>query len=176
MNSLNVLSIDPASRCGWAWSDGIRRHSGTWDLGKLRGFSLRQFILGTVDRLPTDVIAFELAGFGSHNPATQALHNELAGVIKAAADELGLKCWGFGIGTWKKIALGHGRPGKGKRGKLRVMELLKLHHQIDVAEDNEADAIGLLLAAQQGPPPLTKKKQAKRVAKVLKARQPTLFR
>lgn len=175
-NYLNVLAIDPAQRCGFAWSDGLRRHSGIWDLGHRRGFELRRLIFAKCDELPTDVIAFESAGFGSHNPATKALHEQLAGVIIACADELGLKCWAFNPGTWKVRAVGHGRPGKGRRGKLRVMELLKLHHGIDVSDDNEADAIGLLLAAQQGPPPLSLKKERKRVAKVVKARQPTLFR
>lgn len=176
MTSLNVLSIDPAQRCGWAWSDGIRRHSGTWDLGANRGMVLRQRILAAVEQWPSDVIAYENAGFGSPNPAVQAMHNELAGVIKCACDELGLKCWAFNIATWKRLALGRGKLPKGKAGKLEVIRLLKIHHGIEVSNFDEADATGLLLAAMLGPPPLTKKKERKRVAKVVEARQPTLFR
>lgn len=172
MNSLNILALDPAAKTGWAWSDGIRRHSGTWTLEpKRREMSLRNLILGKCEELPTDVIAYELAGFGSHNPAVKAAHDRLAGVIVAAAQDLGLKCWGFGIGTWKRIALG-----KGNAKKPDVVRLLKIHHGITVSDFDEADSIGILIAALAGPPPASKKKQAKRVAKAIKARQPTLFR
>ena len=171
MNSLNVLAIDPAQRCGWAWSDGIRRHSGTWTLGPRRESDLRRFIYAKVDELATDVIAYELAGFGSRNPAVKASHDRLAGVIVAAAQDLGMNCWGLGISTCKSRALG-----KGNAKKPDVVRLLGLLHGIKVIDFDEADAIGILLAACQGPPPLTKKKMAKRLAKVLKSRQPTLFR
>lgn len=176
MNDLNVLAIDPAQRSGWAWSDGIRRWSGIWLLGKTRGMSLACFIREKVEQLPTDVIAFENAGFGSRNPAVQALHNELAGVIKCVAEELGLRCWAFNPGTWKRLALGRGKLPKGEAGKKRVKELLRIHHGIEETDSDVADATGILLAAQQGPPPLPKKKAAKRLAKVLKAKQRTFFR
>lgn len=176
MNSLNILALDPAAKTGFAWSDGIRRHSGVWQLGPSRGTELERRIIAACEEFPTDCIAFENAGFGSRNPAVQAMHNELAGVIKLCADRLGLKCWVFPIATWKRLALGRGKLPKGEAGKREVLRLLRLHHGIECSDFDEGDAIGILLAAMHGPPPLTKKKQVKRLKKVLKARQPTLFR
>lgn len=171
MNSLNILSLDPAARTGWAWSDGIRRHSGTFTLGPKRESDLRREVLALLAKYPTDVLAFESAGFGSHNPAVKAKHDELAGVLKTIAQDEGLKCWPFNPMTWKKLALG-----KGNLDKAGVMRALKTLHGITETDNDIADSIGILLAAQQGPPPLTKKKQAKRIQKVLKAKQPMLFR
>lgn len=138
MNSLNVLAIDPAQRSGWAWSDGIRRHSGFWLLGRNRESELRQAVLAKLAELPTDVLAFEAAGFGSHNPSVKALHEQLAGVLKTIAQDEGLRCWSFGIGTWKKLALG-----KGNATKPDVVRLLRIHHGIEVTDFDEADAIGM---------------------------------
>lgn len=171
MNSLNILALDPAAATGWAWSDGIRRYSGTFALGPKRESDLRREVLALLAKYPTDVLAFELAGFGSHNPHVKAKHDELAGVLKAIAQDQKLKCWAYNPGTWKRLALG-----KGNAKKPDVVRLLRIHHGIEVDDFDEADATGILVAALLGPPPASKKKQAKRIAKVLKQRQPQLFR
>lgn len=176
MSGLNVLSIDPATHCGWAWSDGIRRQSGTWTLGPKRATDLADHLIAQLEELPTDVLAYELSDFGSPNRRVKAMHSENAGVIKFVAEKFGVRCWGFHPSTWKRLALGRGKLPKGKAGKLEVIRLLRLHHGIEVSDFDEADAIALLIAAQMGPPPLTKKKQARRVAKVLKAKQRTFFK
>lgn len=172
MNSLNILAIDPAQRTGFAWSDGIRRHSGFWLLGKNRESELRQRIYAAVDEWPTDAIVFETASFGSRNRAIKEGHARLAGVIAACAQELGLKCWGYPPSQWKEIAIG-----KGNADKSDVARLLKVHYQIDVAPGDEADALGILMCAmKEGRPPESKKKAEKRIRKRVRAQQPTLFR
>lgn len=51
---------------------------------------------------------------------------------------------------------------------------LQTYFGIVVTDDNEADAIGILLAAQMGPPPESKKQAVKRVRKAMK-RERKLF-
>lgn len=177
MTALNVLAIDPAARTGWAWSDSIRRHSGFWVLRPRHLVEdLESHIVAVLERFPTDVLAYEAATFGSHNPHTQLRHNELAGVIQLCAARADLRCWDFNPGTWKLRALGRGRLGKGARVKLEVIRLLKLHHGIEVSDTDEADAIGILLAALMGPPPLPKKKERKRIEKAARKKQRTFFK
>ena len=172
MTALNILAIDPAGTTGFCWSDGTRRHSGTWDLGTRRGFELRRRIFAAVDEWPTDVIVFESAAFGSRNRHTKAMHSELEGVIIACAQELGLKYWCYPPSQWKRIALGEGNA-----DKERIAVLLKRLWGIDLPPGDEADACGILLAAMmEGKPPESKKKMERRVRKAIKKRQPMLFK
>jgi len=59
---MNILALDPATKCGWAHSSGA---SGTWDLsvrrdesGGMRLLRLRSKLMSTV---PLDLVVFEAA-------------------------------------------------------------------------------------------------------------------
>lgn len=168
---MNILAIDPAQRTGFAHSVGIH---GVWKLGAtpgLRCSTLAAKIEEVVRKYRTDVIAYEAATFGSHNIHAQRRHNELAGVIEGTAAKLGLPCWNYNPGQWKAIALG-----KGNLDKPGVMRMLRLAYEIDVQDEDIADALGILKAAEKGPPPEPKKKAMRRLVKELSKRQARLFR
>lgn len=163
---MKILAIDPAKRTGWAHSDGRLYEHGHWNLGKdtgVRPIFLGELIESTVRKLGADIIAFELATFGSRFAYVQAQHNELAGAIRLTAGRLGLQCWGFVPSQWKSraVANGNARIDEVKRG-------LQVFHHLVVSDNDEAAAIGILLAAQLGPPPESKKKQRKAAEKRLK--------
>lgn len=172
---MRILAIDPAQHCGWAVASVKDRidASGVWNIGAEAqnrpghlGFLLRRHI----ERYRPAVIAFEVATFGTKNPHVMRRHNELAGVIHAVASEFRCDCWPFGITSWKARAVGNGNAKKDA-----VMRGLRLFYRIDVCNDNEADAIGIALAAQMGPPPEPAKKAKSRIRKAAK-REPRLFR
>jgi Holliday junction resolvasome RuvABC endonuclease subunit len=166
---MNVLAIDPSKRCGFAHSNG--RH-GVWLLGSqpvARLERLDGYIRAAARRWPTDVIAYESATFGSRHVHAMRRHNELAGVIELCAAKLGAKCWSFPPTQWKAIALACGNA-----DKAQVMRLLELIYGVRVADQDAADAIGILKAAERGPPPETRKQAARRVRRAAK-KLPRLF-
>lgn len=153
MQIMRVLAIDPASRCGWAHSCGP---CGVWNLGSgaARLQALDWAISDVLRKWPADVIAYESASFGSHNPHVKSRHNELAGVIQLVALREQVQCWAFNPMQWKKIALT-----KGNLDKSGVQRMLKIIYGIEIVDDDLADAVGILKAALTGPPPPTKRQQ-----------------
>ena len=172
---MRILALDPAASTGFAFSATKDRveHSGVWNLGagaESRPGRLAEMIRIADERWEVETVAYEAATFGTRDFHTMRRHNELAGAIQAACSELGLTCWSFNIGTWKKRSVGSGRA-----DKPAIIRGLRTLFGIEVSRQDEADAIGILLAAQVGPPPEPKKKAAKRIAKAIKAKQQTLF-
>ena len=172
-----ILAIDPGRYCGFAVGlpgrdSGVHR-STVWDLGPApnsRGTHLRQHIVAWVRTFGVKVIAVELAGIGGKFPQAAMRLNELAGVAKEVAGSTGCEFWEWPIGTWKKHSLGSGRAKKPD-----VIRLLRLLYGIEVADENEADAIGILKASQAGAPPVSARKRERQLRKTLAARQPLLF-
>lgn len=166
---MNILAIDPAKRCGFAHSNG---RFGAWLLGSNPAARLQRldvYIHAAIRRWPTDVIAYESATFGSRHVHAMRRHNELAGVIELCAAKLGVKCWSFPPTQWKALALACGNA-----DKLRVMRLLELIYGLRVADPDVADALGILKAAERGPPPESRKQAARRVRRAAK-KLPRLF-
>jgi Holliday junction resolvasome RuvABC endonuclease subunit len=171
---MRILAIDPAARTGWAFSATKVRveASGVWTLasdGAARAGAIAARIRQADEQFQIETIAYEAATYGSRNPHVMRRHNELAGAIQAVCAELGIDCWEFGIGTWKARAVG-----KGNAKKPAVMRGLRMFYGIDVNDEDQADACGILLAAQQGPPPESVKKVRKRERKAM-AKLPRLF-
>lgn len=174
---MNILGLDPATLCGFAVvADGAILTSGTWSLparpddhcGK-RLCRLEEAILAMHAAHRIDKIAYELASFGSHNPAVQAFHNEIAGIIKRVAFQLGeLPCVGFSIGTVKKFATGSGRA-----EKHQMITACKLQFGIVVRDDNEADAIMVAKLAEHEHQ--VKQRRIKRARTEPKIKQEKLF-
>jgi len=171
---MRILALDPAARTGYAFSavkDRVEA-SGVWNLGSVpesRPGRLAEYIrIANRDWQP-EVIAYEVAGMGGKNWHAAQRLNELCGVIQAVALELGCQALAWHIVSWKSRAVGHG-----KADKLAIMRALRTYFGIETANDNEADAIGILLASQMGPPPEPKKKVVRRLRKAAK-KEPRLF-
>lgn len=169
---MKILALDPAKRTGFCSSDGTLYEHGHWSLGSdvdERPQRLADYIELTVRRLGAEVIAFELATFGSRFAYVQAQHNQLAGAIRLTAGRLGLQCWGFTPPQWKLRAVG-----KGNAQIAGVKRGLESFHRLIVTDDDEAAAVAICIAAQQGPPPEPIKKQRRAAEKRLR-KMPKLF-
>jgi Holliday junction resolvasome RuvABC endonuclease subunit len=172
---MRVLGIDPAARSGWAVASIKDRidASGVWSLGTdatNRPHRLAEYIRFAVRKYAVTVIAYEVATFGGRHMHVMRRMNNLEGVIQAVSGELGVECWAFGISSWKARAVGAGNA-----DKAGVMRGLRNYYGIEVTDDNQADAIGIAFAAQQGPPPESKKSVKRAERKKIKA-LPRLFR
>lgn len=171
---MNILAIDPGRVTGYAFSgvpDSVEQ-SGVWNLGSMavaRPGRLAEYVrLAHRDWQP-DVIAYEVAGMGGKNWHAAQRLNELCGAIQAVALELGCEAWAWHIVSWKARAVGHG-----KADKAAIMRALRLYFGIETVNDNEADAIGILLASQRGAPPEPRKQTVRRQRKSAK-KEPRLF-
>jgi Holliday junction resolvasome RuvABC endonuclease subunit len=167
---MKILALDPAKRTGWAWSDGSRIESGVWPLGNNPLATLADHIRAAAKRWGCEVIAYESATFGSRHLHVMRKHNELAGVIQLVASELAVPTWCYPPSQWKARGLGEG--GADKRG---VMRLLRIVHGIGCTDEDQADALGILMCARRGPPPEPVKKARRRAEKALKRRANWLF-
>ncbi len=175
--AMRILALDPAARCGFAFSGAKDRveHSGVWLLaargddpgGQLQ--RLDDLLCEAIERWRPEVIVYELAGHGSHNMRAKAAHNEKCGVICLVANRYRLPAWGYLPNVWKARAVGNGRA-----TKQEVMRRLERFFGIEATSEDQADAIGVLLAAQQGRPPEPVKKQQRRAEKRLR-QLPRLF-
>lgn len=171
---MRILALDPASRCGWAFSTTKDRveASGVWLLGSddaVRPGRLAEYLRLAIAKHQPAVVAYEAATYGSRHLRVIRQHNELAGAIRATCLHAGVECWEFGIGTWKARTVGSGRA-----KKPAVLRGLATYFGIEVVDQDQADAIGICLAAQLGPPPPPKRKARSAERKRLK-KLPRLF-
>lgn len=175
---MKLLALDPAAACGFAWTDATApTHYGVWQL--TRGASehpgrrlerLRGHLYEAHRQWGVERIAFEDASFGGVNRNTQAMHNELRGVLKLVASELDIDVLLVHPTALKSFVAGHGHASKDQ-----MKRAIETHLGIVTADDNIADALAVLLWAQahpNGQP--SKKAAAKRVAKRRK-KEPRLF-
>ena len=174
---MRILALDPAQRTGFAFSttkDQVEA-SGVWLLaarGEDPGGQLQRLddaLCAAIAKYRPEVIAYELAGHGSHNMRAKAAHNEKCGVVALVAKRHGIPAWGYQPNVWKARAIANGRAKKDE-----VMRRLRMFFGIEVGSEDEADAAGVLLAAQSGPPEESKRKQASRARKAIK-KLPRLF-
>lgn len=153
-----ILALDPATLTGVAHTSGYRA---TWRLvacdGEHRGLKLvrlRRAILDVATTLGCDLIAYENAAFGAgrRQMTTTAFHCRLAGVIQLAAAELGAAFLELNPTAIKKFA-----TGSGAADKAQMVAAARTQLGVDVADDNQADALWVLeltkqhLAAQTRP-------------------------
>jgi Holliday junction resolvasome RuvABC endonuclease subunit len=159
-----ILALDPAAHCGYAHTSGER---GVWHLkdGDARLVDLfRQIITCAEFNEGIDLIAFEDASFGSINPNTQAMHNELRGIIKFAAAQLGAKTVVYHPTTIKAFATGSGRA-----DKEQMIRACKTRLGIETRDDNVADACFILEMAKQGyRPPISAKKRKQNLRRAVR--------
>lgn len=143
-----TLALDPSrTATGYYHTAG---HYGVWHLtvsgSEHHGNALvrlRDHLRRAFDEWGFDRLAFEEGSFGSHNPNIQAVHNELRGVIKLVAAELGVPFRGFNPATLKKFATGNGRAKKPQM--IRAAETML---GVLTTDDNIADAAFVHALAQ----------------------------
>lgn len=172
---MRILALDPAATTGWAFGQGETLMYGLWKLGPTlaeRPRVLAANIRAIVERFGCDVLAYELATHGGKRLHTMRAMNELSGAILSVAADPKVaipRVWAFNIGTWKARAVG-----KGNAKKWGVQRGLQLYHGLKIDQEDMADAVGILKAAYDGPPPEPAKKSIKALVKKLKASQPLL--
>lgn len=152
---MRVLALDPADRCGVAvQSDSVEHgphtHAEVWQLvvtpEEHRGARLQRLLKSIVAMhgvRPFDLIAYEDASIGSHNPAVQAMHNQKAGIIHLAAYRLGVKAVCYNPSSIKKFATGNGNA---EKPQMIAAAQSQLGYQ--GADPDEADALWVLEMAK----------------------------
>lgn len=140
---VRILGIDPASRTGWAHSNGSR---GVWEIvakgDKHPGRRLERFrrLLFSAKRdHGIDLIAAEDAGFGSNNRNTAALHDELRGVTKLCAAE-----WEIPVVLFKPTQIKKWLTGRGNAKKPDMIHFVGTLFGVHTTDDNVADAVAVM--------------------------------
>lgn len=147
---MNILSIDPATKCGWAHSCG---ESGTWDLSVRRDESagmrlvrLRGKLTEIVLDVGVDLVVYEAARHAA--PKMQGalvVQAMIQGVLIAWCEEHGIEYRGVSPSEVKKHA-----TGKGNANKALVIEAAMARWPGRyIRDDNEADALWILDLAQR---------------------------
>ena len=103
---------------------------------------VEQHLEAAIAEMGCDTLAAEDASFGSPNPAVQAMHNELRGVIHLVGFRHSIPVRLFAPSTIKAFACGSGRADK-EQMKSAAKRLLG----ISVSDDNIADALWILALA-----------------------------
>ena len=140
---MKILAVDPATRCGWAHSDGI---SGTWDLSVRRDESAGMRLIRMTGKLREihqscgiDVLVYEAARHAA--PKMQGalvVQATMQGVIIHWCEEHGVEYRGYSPTEIKRHATGSGRANK---ADMIAAAVARVGHAID---DNQADALWLL--------------------------------
>ena len=144
-----ILALDLATSCGYAWvgADG-RLHRGSYSLcvtaadeWDLRAWRLGEW-LRAIDPASFSHVAYEHGAIGSHVGDVKELHGMLRGVVADNAARLGWLPMAFSPQQVKSIA-----TGKGNAPKAQVMRACGTLLGLVVTDDNEADALWLLVLA-----------------------------
>jgi len=147
---MSTLALDLGTRTGWATGAAGAVVSGTWDLKPRRfeggGMRFLRF-RGHLDeihklRAPALVVFEEVR----RHAGTDAAHvyGGLLGHLSAWCEEKSIPYRGVPVQAIKKFATGKGNAGK----PAMIAAMQKLGYR--PADDNEADAIALLLGAIEG--------------------------
>lgn len=148
---MNILALDPATRCGFAVNTGI---SGEWDLSirkdesaGMRLIRLRaklQEVLNAHDG-SLELVVFEYARWARGNRAgALAVQGEIMGVIRLWCEDNDLAYRAYSPSEIKKHA-----TGKGNANKEEVMAAARERFKIKDITDNQADALWLLELAKR---------------------------
>ncbi len=147
---MKILALDPATHCGWAHSCGA---SGTFDLSIRRDESSGMRLLRLRSKLEdiyatggVDLVVFEAARHGAaHMQGALVVQAELQGVIKLWCEQHeGVEYRGYSPTEIKKFAIGKGRGSK----EVMVEAAKERWPEVNIVDDNQADALWLLALAQ----------------------------
>ncbi len=145
---MRILSIDPASKTGFAYLGEAGRISGTWDLSTRRdestGMKLLRLESKLVEfaKLGVDLIVYESPALRTKYPLALVSHAKLVGVIERFCERRKIPSRGYAP-TEIKMSVG-----KGNAGKPAVVAAVRAKYGYDGHDHNEADAIALLELAR----------------------------
>lgn len=140
---MKILALDPATKCGWAHSDGP---SGVFDLSIRRDESAGMRLLrlkGKLNEIRRDV-GIELVAYEAARNAAQKMQGALVvqatmqGVIVSWCEEHGIEYRGYSPSEIKKHA-----TGKGNASKCDMVKAAEAKFG-PVEDDNHADALWIL--------------------------------
>lgn len=176
---MRILTIDQSSRTGWAF--GVERSKELYSFGSFRmpkrddpGERLvifRDGLSELIEKYKPDIAAYETPFFPVGNQANpkdgkkgaafsvktiKFLHN-LEGVLIETTARYSVPTEHFPSSSWRVTALGFGRLPAGSQEDFKKL-MIKRARQLgyDVADDNEGDAIGMLLHMLHGSPAATR--------------------
>lgn len=139
---MNILALDPATRCGWAHSCGA---SGTWDLSVKRDESAGMRLMRLKAKLNAcyesgvDVVVFEAArNAAPRMGGALVVQSQIQGVIVLWCEEKAVEYRGYSPTEIKKHATGKGNANKDAMIEAAVSK------GWNPKDDNEADALWLL--------------------------------
>lgn len=175
---MRALTVDQAANSGWC--AGSDKSNEPFAFGSFRmpkrdviGERLVIFRDGLVDIIEThkpDVIAMETpympmgqtkprfdgdkrAGNSTFNPKTIRFLANIEGILKEVAARYALELEEFPSSSWRVTALGFGRLPKGSTQDFKKLMMARARALgYAVKNDNEADAIGMMLHLLHGPP------------------------
>lgn len=139
---MNILAIDPGTKCGYAATlDGIRT-SGVWDLSVhryegdgMRYVRLRKYLreMGKVDLIVFEEVRRHAGCLAAH------IYGGIISHIMEYAEVNQINYVACPVGTLKKFA-----TGKGNAGKDAMIKTCRDRLEVKPKDDNEADALWLL--------------------------------
>ena len=152
---MKILAIDPATACGFAYSNGA---SGVWDLSVRKdessGMRLIRFeakILEVINTVGVDVIAFETPTVAQGKKANMdglKLQTKMQAIVERLAEQTpGLEYVGYNLQTIKSFALPPNAPKRNKEAM--VAAAIARWPDVDIIDNNQADALWLLALAQR---------------------------
>lgn len=134
-----LLALDIATVTGWC----TRTSSGIWSLGAkkdesagMRLIRMRAKLKEVVSVENIQVVVFERPGGQHKNPII--VQSELMGCVKLFCEDHGIQYKAYSASEIKKFA-----SGSGNCGKPEMIKQAKLRYNIEVVDDNEADALHL---------------------------------
>lgn len=145
MKQITILSIDPATKTGWAISNEIY---GTWNLKTrtdeswgMKLVRLRSKLKEIFEAYPIDVVVYERpAGRNTRAIITQS---KIIGIIETMCQDRNIEYRAYSAGEIKKFA-----TGKGNSGKPAMLESALNMYGYEGNDDNIADALHLLNLAE----------------------------
>lgn len=145
---MNILALDPATKCGWAHSAGP---SGTFDLSIRRDESAGMRLIRLEGKLNDvksgsgiDLVVYEAArNCAPKMQGALVVQAMLQGVLVAWCEKNGIQYRGYSPSEIKKHA-----TGKGNAGKDQMIAAAKQKFNL-TGDDNEADALWLLDLAKR---------------------------
>ena len=142
---MKILAIDSGTYCGYAlspfesgvWNLSVGRHEG----GGMRFIKLRNYLIKACEGV--ELVVYEEV---RRHLGTDAAHvyGGIVAIIQEHCELKGIPYQGIPVGTIKKFA-----SGKGNSNKEAILAAARLRWpDVDIADDNQADALWLLAWAQ----------------------------
>ena len=146
---MHILAIDPATKCGWADSNGP---SGVWDLrvrpdesSGMRLIRLWAKLNEVHNASPLELIAFE-ASRNSKFPKAIVVAAKIQGVLEAWVE----KHDGVSLAPFSPTEIKRHSTGKGTASKSDMIDAAKkFYPDVEIESDDHADALCILNLANR---------------------------